>query len=88
MPTLFKADGTSQEIFPKKDKFELEELQTLVGGYIELCPTINDQETLVVDEEGALKSKPFNKKATALYKHKSFNFIVGDAVLVKTSDLL
>jgi hypothetical protein len=62
------------------ESFKLEELQTLVGGYIELARTRNGQ-PMFVDEEGKLKGKPHNQVATALYLHGDHDPIVGDAVL-------
>ena len=62
----------------------LEELQDLVGGYIQI---VIDRfgEQLIVNEEGVLMGLPYNRKATELLNDK-FNvqdFVVGDAVLLK-----
>ena len=62
----------------------LEELQELVGGYIQIAID-RFGEQLIVNEEGVLMGLPYNRKATELLNDK-FNvqdFIVGDAVLLK-----
>ena len=73
------------ELYVIHDKApSLEELQKLVGGYIQI---VIDRfgEQLIVNEEGVLMGLPYNRKATELLNSK-FNvqdFIVGDAVLLK-----
>lgn len=84
--TIIKADGTSTEIEPKNGTdFSLNELQSIVGGYIEVCDTVSDDHILVIDEEGKLKGKPINDVATVAYKYafsngKLIDAIVGDAL--------
>lgn len=56
----------------------LDVLQTLVGGYVEIYPNDDDCYYCLVDEEGLLKKKPFNKLAYDLYGVE----VVGTAVLV------
>jgi hypothetical protein len=69
-----------------KRDIELEEMQKLVGGLIEIA-TLENGDTLVFDEEGKLKEKPINEEATKLYRDGSLfindDFIVGDAIVVK-----
>lgn len=55
----------------------LEALQKEVGGYIETV-TLSPGCVMIVDEEGRLKDKPFNRKASDL----SGVDIVGDALIV------
>lgn len=55
----------------------LEALQKEVGGYIETL-TLAPGVVMIVDEEGRLKDKPFNRKASDL----SGVGIVGDALIV------
>jgi|TARA_R100000963_G_scaffold34661_1_gene29067 hypothetical protein len=67
-----------------KRDIELEEMQKLVGGLIEIA-TLENGDTLVFDEEGKLKEKPINEEATKLYR-KNFttdDFIVGDVIILK-----
>ena len=54
--TLIYVDLNSQEA-------KLDELQDLVGGYIEIYPTNNEHFYYLVDEEGLLKGKELNKTA-------------------------
>ena len=80
---LIKADGTIKEISPKNNGFfGLEELQELVGGYIEVIYLPSDT-IMIVNEEGKLKGLPTNLNATKiLYEYyKVTNILVGDVVL-------
>jgi hypothetical protein len=78
--TLIRTDRRSERIEPANGShWKLEELQTLVGGYIEVVRT-PDGDWLVVDEEGLLKRKAPNAIASALAVRR----IVGDAVYVTT----
>lgn len=54
----------------------LEAFQQAVGGYIETV-TLADKTVMIVDEEGRLKGKPHNAKASAI----SSLDIVGDALV-------
>jgi hypothetical protein len=67
MARLIKADGTTTEVVPSNGKkFTLTELQTLVGGYIQVLKSTEKQSSLVVDEEGLLRAKPVNLAASQL----------------------
>jgi hypothetical protein len=82
--TLLRANGSIENIEPRNGKhWQLEELQDLVGGYIEVARTLSGT-WLVIDEEGKLKNKPLNVSATRIYQYGSHDPIVGDAVLVTT----
>lgn len=63
--------------------FTLEELQSFVGGYIEIVP-IGSTHLLVIDEEGKLKGKPINEAATLHARRNGCiapdDVIVGDAL--------
>ena len=67
-----------------KRDIELEEMQKLVGGLIEIA-TLENGDTLVFDEEGKLKEKPINEEATKLYRNNFItdDFIVGDVIILK-----
>jgi hypothetical protein len=81
MATLIRANGNVEPILPANGThFNLTELQTLVGGYIEIAEC-NDGKLIVLDEEGKLKRKPFNLVGTALYKYGGHDPIVGDIVV-------
>ena len=84
MATFLRTDGTTETLQPPNGiNWNLEELQTLVGGYIEVTSTI-DGKYLVLDEEGKLKHKPLNRAATMIYKHGRRDPIVGDAIVIDT----
>lgn len=68
---------------PNGTNWQLEELQALVGGYIEVVSTI-DGRFLVLDDLSKIKNKPVNITATRLYIHGRSDVIAGDAVLVDT----
>ena len=67
-----------------KRDIELEEMQKLVGGLIEIA-TLENGDTLIFDDEGKLKEKPINEKATKLYRNNFItdDFIVGDVIILK-----
>lgn len=84
MVTLLRVEGTQEILTPPEGGYwALEELQTMVGGYIELTRTI-DGRFLIIDEEGKLKKKPLNIQATKLYIHNRHDVIVGTAILFDT----
>jgi len=83
---LIKVDGTVTDITTNK-KPTLEELQKLVGGFIEVVrdiPYEGRQAVMIVDEEGHCKYKPLNDKASKLYQanHKTTHPIAGDVVIL------
>lgn len=80
---LYRTDGTKERITPPTGEFTLEEMQTLVGGYIEIVRTV-DGRWMVIDEEGKLKHKPLNIDATRLYIHGRRDVIVGEAIIADT----
>lgn len=65
---LIKPEGEIELIAPKNNGwFTLEELQKLVGGYIERVK-LSTGKVMIVDEDGMLKGLPFNPRGTELYK--------------------
>jgi hypothetical protein len=84
MATLLRADGTAEVLQPPNGvNWSLQELQTLVGGYIEIAMTL-DGRWMVLDDEGKLKRKPLNAAATRVYKYGRRDPVVGDALVVDT----
>ena len=77
---LFKTDFSSAKVTPINGKhFTLEELQEMVGGYIELVHVPNKPSMrLVVNEEGLIRGLPLNHMATGIFGSE----IVGDALYV------
>ena len=79
-------------ITKKKDKMTLEQLQKMVGGYIQLIKlyTVDDKKVkaqMVVNEEGFLMGLTVNKTATRILKEEG-NYgqmaqpIVGTAIIL------
>lgn len=81
MDMIIKTTGETIT-FPYKKFYELEELQEIVGGYIELVYLPND-EIMVVNEEGLLYNLPYNPKASN-YANRP---IVGDVLICKRKHL-
>ena len=95
MATLYKIDGTQKTVTPAAGAnaaFTLKEMQTLVGGLIELVYLDpNGDRALVVNEEGKVDDLPFNQLATDLATEAHAlifgDVIVGDAVLVTNAEM-
>lgn len=91
MATLVKENGDKVEISPANgNMFELEEVQKLVGGYIEIIH-LGKGDVMIIDEEGKLKDKQINSVATivahmcqAIYQ---CDCIVGDVVICKNCEI-
>lgn len=66
MAQLYKVGERPQTISPKNGyKFELEEAQSLIGGWIELV-RIGHGAIMLVDEEGQLKHLQVNIEASRI----------------------
>jgi hypothetical protein len=79
---ILHADGGIRlQALEGSDEPTLEQLQTLVGGYIEAAPAKHG--VLIVNEEGKLCALPINANATAMLRSDIRDIILGDAVLVK-----
>lgn len=90
MATVYKSNGECYEVQPKNGTdFKLEELHNIIGGYIETISIGNDK-IMIVDEEGKLKGRQFNKNATLLFQLYNGNsdFIVGTALVCKKSEIV
>lgn len=79
---LYKVDGTILEVVPANGTdFQLEELQAMVGGYIEIVPA-GKGKIMVIDDEGKCKHKPLNNAATKIFVQAGYyDIIVGDALV-------
>lgn len=84
---IYYANANVLETKPKNGKkFTLKELQTIVGGYIEIvhlnAGDLPDA-VLVCNEEGKLNKLPENHVATAILRQYTggTDFIVGDALI-------
>ena len=68
----------------------LEELQEIVGGYIQIVTSKDGTADIIMDEEGKLKGKEINMDATELWLGKerarnvlNFDVIVGDVAVCR-----
>ena len=90
---IVKTDGSKHVITPKNGKkFELEELQEYVGGYIQVISLKNKHnQCMVVNENGKLYNLQHNTEASIIaHSEKAIfdtDFIVGDAVIVNYEQL-
>ena len=74
--TVIKVDGTEIAL-PTRPS--LTEAQRIVGGYIQLLH-IPHGLTIVADDEGRLKNKPRNARASDYYQ---FGDLVGDVIVLE-----
>jgi hypothetical protein len=86
MAKLYEPSGRVSDCTPRNGrKFTLEELQALVGGYIEIVRIPGDagKRVMFVDEEGRLKRLPPNVAAS----HLAGQLIVGSALLCSSKEV-
>lgn len=80
------ADGKKDIVRPANGTdFSLEEMQEIVGGYIEVVYMPNDW-IMIVNEEGKLYNMPINEKATYMFQnaYPTDDVIVGNALICKS----
>ena len=73
MAKLIKANGEEIEDYPSST---LVQMQKAVDGYIE--PVYTKEHVALVNEEGLLRSLPYNDKASKIMNHG----LVGDVLLL------
>lgn len=82
---LYKANCIDRvPVYPENhDHFTLEELQGMVGGFIEILDCGNWY--MVVNEEGKLLGLPVNQMATIFFRqfHATVDFLVGDVLVCR-----
>ena len=80
MGILVTTDGEEIIVRPEKSEvFTLEELQALVGGYIEVVPQrVHPDKVYLCDEEGLLKDKEVNISVTETIDYP----VVGDILII------
>lgn len=89
MAQVIKSSGEVIETQPANGTdFSLEELQTIVGGYIEVV-SLRDGRLIVCDEQGKLKGKEHNQKATLIYQTNvpNWDHLVGDVLLCDVDEI-
>lgn len=95
MATLYKTDGTQEEVRPANGRhFTVEELQGYVGGDFEIITLdfgSRKKGYLVFDDDGIRKNKPENLQATRVFAGYAFPLIpvtiLGDALLTDTREV-
>lgn len=83
---VYYHNGDFQETQPNNGTtFELEEMQKIVGGYIEII-RLNDGRIIVVNEDGLNLNLPVNIEATNILRrdHSTTQYIVGNAIVCDT----
>ena len=91
MAQLYKRLDLNFRIIPvkprNKKKFSLEEVQEMIGGYVEIV-YLNGDDILLCDEEGRLKSLLTNSMATERAKAMGFkgDVLVGDILFLKDKE--
>ena len=91
MARLIKAIGGEKDITPKNGKkFDLEEAQELVRGYLQIIP-LDEETVMIMDEEGKLKHNIANSKATRIAEHHNAifpgDYIYGDVIICKNEEI-
>lgn len=88
MATIIKSSGEKITTEPNDGKtFSLNEMQKIVGGYIEIIYT-NDNKLMVIDENGKSAQKELNEEATSLVTLFDFDFgVVGDVLICESNQI-
>lgn len=89
MAKIYHTDGWIETVEPKNGKdFQLEELQAVVGGYIECLPLVGTNEIMTVNEEGKLQGLSPNHNATQIIREHGYeDWIAGDALVCKEEEI-
>jgi hypothetical protein len=83
MAKIYRANGEVETIEPKNGTdFQLEELQAVVGGYIECLPLYNTTEIMTCNEEGKILGLPLNRRATQIIVDNGYEDCIAGDVLV------
>lgn len=86
MAKIIKAHGEVLEIEPRNGSdFQLEEMQAIVSGYIEIV-YLKDGRLMVINEEGKLNNLAINWEATKLYDNP-YDVIVGDVLVCSDNEI-
>ena len=85
MATILKTNGTQQKVTPKNGTdFQLDEMQEIVGGYIEIVRVCTG-ELIICNDNGKLYGLTINDNATLIaHAYKAIatdDFIVGDVLI-------
>lgn len=79
---VFNADGSETCVAPDNGTdFSIYEMQSIVGGYIELVK-LGSGKIMIVNEEGKINQLPMNTKATQICQLHGINEVIVGDVLV------
>lgn len=89
MAEIVFTNGKKKIVRPKNcTDFQLEEMQKIVGGYIETL-RIGGDRIMVVNEEGKLKDLEVNEEATHIARCNGYaDIIVGDVLICDDDQIL
>jgi|TARA_R110000751_G_scaffold59335_4_gene124627 hypothetical protein len=79
---VFEARGSEYEEILQKGRGQLQQLQDIVGGYIEVVQ-LGGGEIAIVNEEGLIHGLPYNPNASMVAGQD----LVGDVVIMDYDDL-
>ena len=88
MDRIIKVNGEVIETRPANGKdYTLEEMQGIVGGYIEMLWSADGKEVMVLNEEGKLDGLDCNDKATEWFEENygDYDYVVGDVLICDQS---
>lgn len=87
---ILKSNGSIEEVVPSNGRaYTLDELQKIVGGYIEMVTPNKGSKIMIVNEEGKLYRMPLNVKATNWIRRRGvLDFVVGDALIIEEERLV
>ena len=79
---MYPGEEAGNMLTPKGKYYTLQQMQEIVGGYIEMI-TLADGRHMILDEEGKLKDKPVNLIATTLAESVlgGADYICGDVLV-------
>lgn len=87
---IIRTDGTISEAYPANGTdFTLEEMQSAVGGMVETV-ALDEDNLMLVNEEGKLLALPYNQQADMLFRYChniTDDQIVGDVLICKINQM-
>lgn len=91
MATIIRSSGIKEEVQPKNPKkgWTLEEMQKIVGGYVELL-RLDDGREMYLNEDGKRLNLPRNEVADLLARKAGIavdDFVVGDVLVCNRGEV-
>ena len=92
MAKIITVTGTIETVYPKNGKdFQLDELQKIIGGLIDIVRIDKSGEFMVINDEGKLNGMDWNMVATTYAKMANaigrFDYIAGDVLVCDKSQI-